>query len=166
MEQNRSIKKKKISKCHKFEDLWFLRKDPLQRLRRCYATKEMARKCPKQCKSFQLVVKMIEWHGRIILVINSRSTDEYSGSLDHTRWSARIHAHSCILTRESSSRIWRETAFNRSSITLPICRLAKGPWYTRKSTFLQSNSSSIHRSAFNKIQSAIETFHLVLCVNV
>lgn len=61
-------------------------------------------------------LRKIEWHGHIILVINSRSTDEYSGSLDHTRWSVRIHAHRCIFTRESSSRIWRETAFDRSSI--------------------------------------------------
>lgn len=91
-------------------------------------------------------VRKIEWHGRIILVINSRSsTDEHSGSLDHTRWSARIHAHRCILTRESSSRIWRETMFNRSSIVLSICRLVKGPWYTRKSTFLSSNSSFVDR---------------------
>lgn len=78
--------------------------------------------------------------GRIILVINSRSTDEYSGSLDHTRWSAHIHAHRRILTRESSSRIWRETAFDRSSIVLSICRLVKAPWYSHKSTFLPSDN--------------------------
>lgn len=83
--------------------------------------------------------------------------DEYSGSLDHTCWSVRIHAHRYILTRESSSRIWRETAFDRSSIVLSICRLAKGLWYNRKSTFLLSNSFSADCNRFTKVSCIIET---------
>lgn len=85
------------------------------------------------------------------------ATDEYSGSLDHTCWSVRIHAHRYILTRESSSRIWRETAFDRSSIVLSICRVAKGLWYNRKSTFLSSNSFSADCNRFAKVSCIIET---------
>lgn len=103
-----------------------------------------------------------DWMGRIILVISSRSADEYSGSLDHTRWSARIHAHRCIHTRESRSRIWRETAFDRSSIVLSICRLLKTPWYSHKSTFLSPGASFcllITRSRKYNVRSSLGSWY-------